>query len=51
MIGDLDAVVAEILRSLRPIADFGGIGADVARGKESVQQHPELLYDPTHGGR
>ncbi len=43
VIGDLDAVVAEILGGLRPIADLRRVGADVAGGEEGIQQHRRLL--------
>jgi len=35
VVGDFDIVVAEILRRLRPIADLGGIAADIAGRKKT----------------
>jgi hypothetical protein len=41
MIGDLDAVVAEAFRSLRPISDLRGVTAYVTRREEGAQQHDD----------
>jgi len=50
VIGDLDAVVAETLRGLRPIPDLRWVGANVARREEGVQQHRRLLGRGTEAG-
>lgn len=39
VVGHFDVGIAQILGRLRPVADLGGIGADVARREEGVELH------------
>ena len=44
MVGDFDAVIAEVFRRLCPVTDPGRIGADVAGREEGGEQHGDAPW-------